>query len=225
LVNNGYYADGTLSVTITKNENWVSGREGTTEQYTDIEGRVILTRSYVNVSGTLTMLSTYNIYDDFGYLCFVLPPKSNPDNMVMTTTTYDNTCYQYWYDAKGRVFRKKTPGKGWDFILYNKLDYIGQTQDANPRKLSPQQPEYRFFLYDQHDERESYAVGRWFGGDSFSFPTYSSLPKNSVDISNHPNISYILKLPIEQQNIQFQRLANATRHAFRINGKTYYKQQ
>ncbi|WP_410505537.1 DUF6443 domain-containing protein [Mucilaginibacter sp. E4BP6] len=148
LTNNGYYAPGTLYVTVNQDENWHTGRAGTVEEYKDFEGHVVLKRvyNYTGSPATVQVLSTYYVYDDLGNLCYVLPPGSTPDNMTMVQSTYDNLCYQYWYDYRNRLFRKKLPGKGWEFTIYNSLDQVTFTQDANQRNKTPQV--WTFMQYD-----------------------------------------------------------------------------
>jgi RHS repeat-associated protein len=134
LHNNGYYAANALTVTISKDENWVSGRAGTVEEYKDIDGQVVLKRVY-NYSGTtLQQLSTYYVYDDLGKLAFVLPPASGADGAgAISQATLDNLCYQYQYDERGRPVQKKIPGKGWDYTVYNVMDQSVATQDSLQR--------------------------------------------------------------------------------------------
>lgn len=148
LTANGFYNANTLLVTITKDENWVSGRAGTTEEYKDLLGRVILKRLYnYSTSASLTALSTYYVYDDLGNLAFVLPPAANGDaDAAISTTTLNNLGYQYRYDQRNRLVQKKIPGKGWEFTVYNTLDQVVMTQDANQRALSTQQ--WAFNKYD-----------------------------------------------------------------------------
>lgn len=132
--NNGAtYLANLLSVTITRDENWKSGRGGTTEVYKDNQGRVILKRTFNYTGGTLQTLSTYYVYDDFGNLAFVLPPLSNPDSGTPSQTTLDNLCYQYRYDENGRLTQKKIPGKDWEYTVYNQLNQPVLTQDGNQR--------------------------------------------------------------------------------------------
>jgi RHS repeat-associated protein len=147
--NSAIYANNQLYVTIIKDENWKPADEciGITEEYKDKEGRIVLKRSY-NKKGSLTeMLSTYYVYDDFGNLCFVLPPASSPDaDAAISSTTLENLCYQYRYDGRGRMTGKKLPGKGWEFMIYNTLDQLVLSQDALQRNKTPQQ--WSFSKYD-----------------------------------------------------------------------------
>ncbi|MDR3697701.1 DUF6443 domain-containing protein [Mucilaginibacter sp.] len=131
---NGYYAASALTVTISKDENWISGRAGTVEEYKDIDGHVVLKRVY-NYSGTtVQQISTYYVYDDLGRLAFVLPPASGADGAgTITQTTLDNLCYQYQYDERGRPVQKKLPGKGWEYTVYNTMDQPVATQDSLQR--------------------------------------------------------------------------------------------
>ncbi len=137
-VDGGYYKAGTLYKTITKDENWTSGTANTTEEFKDKQGRVILKRSYgtskVNgVTQTNVAHDTYYVYDDYGNLSFVLPPKSEATTDKPTTSELNALCYQYTYDKRNRLVEKKIPGKGCEYIVYNKLDQPIMTQDANQR--------------------------------------------------------------------------------------------
>ncbi|QHS56421.1 RHS repeat-associated core domain-containing protein [Mucilaginibacter sp. 14171R-50] len=132
----GNYLAGELTVKITKDENWQSGRGGTSEEYIDKEGRIVLKRTFsylVGAPNELQILSTYYVYDDVGNLAYVLPPKSNADNTVPTQTILNNLCYQYRYDEYNRLSQKRVPGKGWENMVYNKLDQIVLTQDSVQR--------------------------------------------------------------------------------------------
>jgi len=146
---NNFYPANVLSVTVTMDENWTSanGRAGTVETYKDIEGHVVLKREYNNNNGTMQVLSTYYVYDDFGDLAFVLPPALGADAAInFTTTQLCNLGYIYQYDDHGRMSAKKLPGKGWEFMVYNTIDQVVMTQDANQRGQTPQQ--WTFTKYD-----------------------------------------------------------------------------
>jgi len=75
---NAYYKPGTLMKNIVKDENWVSGKDHTTEEFTNKRGQVLLKRTYNNNQPH----DTYYVYDDHGNLRYVLPPKINLDNFI-----------------------------------------------------------------------------------------------------------------------------------------------
>lgn len=136
------YDANTLYVTVTADENYsgnypANGKNNTVEEYKDKEGHVVLKRTFnINTAGAQETLSTYYVYDDLGNLAFVLPPGANPDGGLSSAnnqTTLDNLCYQYKYDSRNRVSQKKLPGKGWEYMVYNKLDQVVATQDAKLR--------------------------------------------------------------------------------------------
>jgi hypothetical protein len=87
-----YYAINQLYKTITKDENWglADGKNKTTEEFKDKEGHVVLKRTYSNYTNTLGVITatavihdTYYVYDIYGNLSFVLPPKS--DGVITTS--------------------------------------------------------------------------------------------------------------------------------------------
>ncbi|SDQ01686.1 RHS repeat-associated core domain-containing protein [Mucilaginibacter sp. OK268] len=134
LARNGNYGAGQLYVTIGKDENWKSGRGGTTEEYKDKEGHVVLKRTFNYTGTTLQILSTYYVYDDLGNLAFVLAPRALADIALPSTVLLNNLCYQYRYDERNRLTQKKIPGKGWEFTVYNKLDQPVLGQDSLQRQ-------------------------------------------------------------------------------------------
>ncbi|GAB1856713.1 hypothetical protein MHTCC0001_15490 [Flavobacteriaceae bacterium MHTCC 0001] len=137
-----YYGEGELYKTITKDENWTSGTNHTTEEFKDKQGRVVLKRTYADVGGVSTPHDTYYAYDDFGNLSYVIPPKVTVASI--SSTELNELCYQYKYDTRNRLVEKKIPGKGWEFIVYNKLDQPVMTQDA----LQRPKKEWLFTKYD-----------------------------------------------------------------------------
>lgn len=161
LVANSYYAANTLTVTISKDENWISGRAGTVEEYKDIDGRIILKREYNYTGGALQQLSTYYVYDDSGHLAFVLTPLSGADGAAtISQTTLDNLCYQYQYDERNRQVQKKLPGKGWEYEVYNTMDQPVATQDANQRSNN----QWVFTKYDA--QQRVIMTGIWNNGNT-----------------------------------------------------------
>ncbi|WP_299260850.1 DUF6443 domain-containing protein [uncultured Aquimarina sp.] len=151
LVKVGDYPDNELFVNITKDENWTTGDgdNHTTQEFTDKSGRVILKRTFnSSPSGGGAAggaHDTYYVYDDFGNLTYVIPPKvtlSATDGV--SPEELAELCYQYTYDYRNRLIEKKIPGKGWEYIIYNKLDQPIMTQDANQKTKN----EWLFTTYD-----------------------------------------------------------------------------
>lgn len=122
------YDAGELYKSIIKDENWKvsSGKNHTTEEFTNKQGQVILKRNFNND----IRHDTYYVYDDFGNLTFVLPPKVSSSDGNVSVFELNELCYQYKYDHRNRLIEKKVPGKGWEYIVYNKLDQPVLTQDT-----------------------------------------------------------------------------------------------
>ena len=146
-IDTDYYNSQELYKTITKDENWSTLLEGvksknhTTEEFKNKQGQVILKRTYnANTSSTGIESSrhdTYYVYDDFGNLTFVIPPKANIKNGASDRTRKLNElCYQYQYDYRNRLVEKKIPGKGKEYIVYDNLDRPILTQDQNLQAIN-----------------------------------------------------------------------------------------
>ncbi|MGN8055098.1 DUF6443 domain-containing protein [Pedobacter sp. 22163] len=128
-----YYPAGKLFSTVSKDENWVSGNAGNTEEFKDMEGRVVLRRVY---KSDTEKLNTYYIYDDLGNLRYVVPPAVTVNSFteLESDPVFGYFIYGYHYDGRRRLVEKKVPGKGWAYMVYNKLDQITHSQDANQRE-------------------------------------------------------------------------------------------
>lgn len=113
IIDMGYYSSNLLYKTITKDENWTSGLDHTTEEFKNKEGQVVLKKTYNDGVAH----ETYYVYDQYGNLSYVIPPLANAN-----VTNLDGLCYQYKYDNRNRLVEKKLPGKQWEFIVYDKLD-------------------------------------------------------------------------------------------------------
>ncbi|MEP5339990.1 MAG: RHS repeat-associated core domain-containing protein, partial [Algibacter sp.] len=103
--------------------------------------------SIVNgTSQTNTEHDTYYVYDDYGNLTYVLPPKMDASDTDLSTITgqLDDLGYQYKYDNKNRLVEKKIPGKDPEYIVYNTLDQPILTQDA----IQKANGEWLFTKYD-----------------------------------------------------------------------------
>jgi len=150
--NNGFYAANTLTKVETKDENWKStqtySNDHTTEEFKNKKGQVVLKRTYNNNIAH----DTYYVYDDFGNLTYVLPPKSDASSNKPDSTELSELCYQYKYDHRNRLVEKKIPGKDWEYIIYDNLDRPVLTQDANQRKANNSSLTYNQWLFTKYDK-------------------------------------------------------------------------
>lgn len=171
--NNGYFAAGELYKMVTKDENHdgTSTKDHTIEEFKNKEGQVVLKRTYDNEVAH----NTYYVYDDHGNLSYVLPPKAEPQTAKPDTTELSELCYQYIYDNRNRLVEKKIPGKGKEYIVYDKLDRPVITQDANLRS----QGKWLFTTYD--------VFGRVSYTGKVNRPVWAR-----TTMQNHVNGSYLL---------------------------------
>ncbi len=165
-----YYAPGELYKTITRDENH-SGttKNNTTEEFKDKQGRVVLKRTY----NADIPHDTYYVYDDYGNLTYVLPPKSEPQSAQPSSTELSELCYQYKYDKRNRLVEKKVPGKNVEFIVYNDLDQPVLTQDANLKAQNK-------WLYTKYD-----AFGRVVSTGLFTNTSITTRETMQTALDNH----------------------------------------
>lgn len=137
------YPENSLYKTVTKSENWdpTIALLNTTEEYKDKQGNVILKRTYVEDSTTIKSVETYYVYDDFGLLRYVIPPKaaeqmrSVPDfEYSLADDLIKNLCYYYKYDERKRMIIKKLPGAGEIWMVYDIRDRLVAVQDGRRRE-------------------------------------------------------------------------------------------
>jgi len=117
-----YYDADKLMRTITKDENWTSGKNNTVEEYKNTEGQVVLKRTFSGAAAEPH--NTYYVYDQFGNLTYVLPPLASGS---VSATVLNGLCFQYRYDDQNRLVEKKLPGKAWEFIVYDILNRVVAT--------------------------------------------------------------------------------------------------
>lgn len=138
-----YYATGKLHKTILKDENWVNknaaglppSKTGTVEEFRDFDNRIVLRRVWETET---KKLETHYVYDDFGDLRFVIPPgfpATATSVKEAATGDFHELVYAYKYDSHRRMVEKKIPGKGWEYLVYNKNDQVILTQDSVQRGL------------------------------------------------------------------------------------------
>jgi len=119
-----YYDAGTLFKEVATDED---GKVFTS--YTDVAGRVIMEKR-----GTDNR--TYYVYDDRGFLSWVITPAgsallSSSANWSKTSTNAVNYCYVYSHDYRGNITEKSIPGAGTSEYVYDKGGRLVLERDAN----------------------------------------------------------------------------------------------
>ncbi len=143
---NGFYPASKLY------RNMVSDEDGKISyEFRNGAGQTLLVRKYLSDNDDIaqslvpqpggTYVDTYYVYNEYDQLAFVISPLASREFRLNNTQTIsnprdgnnaiiDNLCYQYNYDGKGRLVEKKLPGKGWEYMVYDKTDRLVMTQDA-----------------------------------------------------------------------------------------------
>ncbi|MFT3919620.1 DUF6443 domain-containing protein [Cloacibacterium sp.] len=130
---NGYYKSNLLY------KNKVTDEDGNiSTEFKNGLGQTILVRKNDGTND----IDTYYIYNDYNLLAYVISPlaaesfKNLSEGTIISSTNatdLNNLCYQYKYDGENRLIEKKLPGKGWEYMVYDKQNRLVATQDANMR--------------------------------------------------------------------------------------------
>jgi len=177
----GHYPANVLYKTVTKDENWISGIDGVSEEFKNKSGQVVLKRSYDSSRSFDPRHDTYYIYDQFGNLSFVLPPICNG-----TVSTIDTYGYQYKYDSRNRLVEKKLPGNEWQYIVYDNQDRVVATGPA----LSPFGGTSTGWLVTNYDDFGRIAFTGWFPQANISTTLRNSLQSNTISTVKMANTIY-----------------------------------
>ena len=125
-------------------------------EFKDKEGKVILKKVQIanTTAGAVTAddgtgrnhngwLCTYYIYDDLNQLRAVIQPKGvevlAQNGWIMDYSPSGlgaEQCFRYEYDQRQRMIRKKVPGAGEVYMVYDSRDRLVMTQDANMRSAN-----------------------------------------------------------------------------------------
>ncbi|WP_343679377.1 DUF6443 domain-containing protein [Chryseobacterium arthrosphaerae] len=109
-------------------------------EFKNVKGQILLTRKKVSADKEV---DTYYVYNEYGQLVFVLPPDAV--HKPVTDDLLNDLCYQYRYDTWGRQVEKKIPGKGWEYMVYDKQDRLVASQDA----VLKEKNQWQYIKYDQ----------------------------------------------------------------------------
>lgn len=133
-VSGGFYPAGQIFRDIVVDE------EGKmTVEYKDKHDKVICKKTQLTATQTAThagWLCTYFVYDSYDNLRCIIPPKAVEFaagaswSFTSNPAVFQNLCFWYMYDAKGRVKIEKEPGAGAVKMVYDALDRLVMIQDS-----------------------------------------------------------------------------------------------
>ena len=131
LVKNGEYADGMLHYEEIQDEG-----NADVIKFSDRDKNIVLERK---ISFDGQTLDTYYVYNIYGKLSYVIPPKASTIFKTQSNGSCDNStinklCYYYGYDQYNRLVEKRLPGAEVVYYVYDALDNIFMSQDGNLRK-------------------------------------------------------------------------------------------
>ena len=110
--------------------------------FTDMRDKPVLERRLAkNPFGAVVNIDTYYIYDDFGRLAAVLPPRlsslltssSSSSWSSASTVNIGRYAYLYRYNSRGLCIAKQLPGCGWTLMIYDRDERLALTQTAVQR--------------------------------------------------------------------------------------------
>src|SRR5690606_19791940 len=211
---NGHYGVNELYKNIVKDEKWNGGPINSIFEFTDKQQRVLLKRIYDDIY-TASTVNTYYVYDDYGNLSFVIPPKA-ADKNSLSQDDLDDLCYQYRYDKYNRLVEKKQPGKAWEFIVYDRHDRIVATGPVYAPFTNSNALGWNIIKYD--------AFGRVaFTGWSTQQPTTSLGRKNFQNNVNGTTNQYVTRINSTIDTIPIGYTNNGTYPAsFKLLTVNYY---
>jgi RHS repeat-associated protein len=135
--------------------------------FKDLDGRTILNKEQTmgapddgTGAGYSGWLCTYYIYDDLDNLRCIIQPRgvelllqNNWDITASSSIVLNEQCFRFEYDQRNRKIIKKNPGTTETYMVYDVLDRLVMTQDANLRVLSGG-PKWLVTLYENTLDRQ-----------------------------------------------------------------------
>ncbi|MGG7440435.1 DUF6443 domain-containing protein [Chryseobacterium arthrosphaerae] len=178
--NAGIYQNGQLYKSTIKNEDG-----NIIIKFENGNGQLILTRKVMSPTENA---DTYYIYNEYNQLAFVVPPLL-AKIQSWSQADQDNLAYEYRYDTKGRQVEKKLPGKGWEYLVYDKQNRVVGSQDANLKEKGQ-------WLYTKYDQFGRVAItGLSTGGERLQ-------EQNIADSYGSNNVNRLTSVLFERQGME-----------------------
>jgi RHS repeat-associated protein len=198
---NAVYDAGQLYKTVTVDE-----QNHAVVEYKDKNGQVVLKKVQIGISinsdfsgQDANWLCTYYVYDDFGLLRFVMPPKATSvisgQSWVLDASTINELCFRYEYDSRNRMIAKKVPGAGWVYMIYDQRDRLVFTQDAN---MGSNANQWLYTMYEMHNRPVQTGMMIGYLGSPSDLQTWvTNNTGNSVSSTVTTNSTISASIPID----------------------------
>ena len=178
---NWLYTDAQLYKNSVKDED---GNE--TIEFKNGQGQTILLRKVI---ANDEYADTYYVYNEYNQLAYVIPPLASIRGGIATNTVkHDELCYMYRYDGRNRLVEKKLPGKGWEYMLYDKQDRLVATQDT----VLKEKGQWLYTKYDQFGRIAITGIGTGY---------QRSVEQNTVDGFGSNNVNRVTTAPFNRQGV------------------------
>lgn len=129
-------------------KNTIADEDGNiTIDFKNGQGQVLLVRKMLSDT---EKADTYYVYNEYNQLAFVISPKAAKE--TDPNTVLADLCYQYRYDGRGRLVEKKIPGKGWEYMVYDKQDRLVLTQDTILKTTTTNTFTKKGWLFTKYDQ-------------------------------------------------------------------------
>ncbi len=173
-----FYNSGELLVTETED-----GNGHVVIEYKDKRDKVVLKRTFNFVDRRKRTLDTYYVYDDFGDLRFIVPPKAISEmkvnnNWLFKRKTKYELITEFIYDGYHRIIEKRAPGSEPVNTIYDKLGRPILLQDGKLR-------EEKDWLFTKYDILGRPVLTGIYHYEGTSFDSISSLQRDVDDFVNN----------------------------------------
>jgi RHS repeat-associated protein len=163
-------------------------------EFKDKEGKIILKKIQLTAtadagagSGHSGWLCTYYIYDEFNNMRCIMQPKAVEllagANWVSSavTTALPELCFRYEYDARNRMIKKKAPGAGESWMVYDAKDRLVLSQDANMRLAQ----KWMYTIYDNLNR----GISTGFIADAVNYNNHGFHLTAAYNSTAYPNLA------------------------------------
>ncbi|WP_228449456.1 DUF6443 domain-containing protein [Chryseobacterium sp. 2VB] len=184
-------------------------------EFKDATGQTVLSRKVIDV---VKNADTYYVYNDYKQLAYVIPPLASA--AALNSSAVDNICYQYKYDSKNRLVEKKLPGKGWEYMVYDRQNRLVASQDA---VLGSTQNNFaaKGWMFSKYDEFGRVVYTGFFAGTASRIDIQTTINNMSVNPGNNEKRNNTTPIIQNGESIYYTKNAFPTEGMIILNVNYY----